>query len=120
MAMAVVVILGARRQTEVHQMGDGSLALAAAGGTHGDLCHSSSQRHGRSDEKWQTTYGFRNGILIRKTRAFGTLVLLLRGLVVPWRGVSSRCRSRSKAARTSGATLAVAVASSRRAGLCLR
>lgn len=36
--MTVIVALRARREAEVHQMGDGSLALAAAGGTHGDLC----------------------------------------------------------------------------------
>lgn len=37
-AVTVKMVLGARGQTEVHQMGDGSLALAATGGTHGDLC----------------------------------------------------------------------------------
>ena len=32
-----VVILGARRKTEVHQVGDGGLPLAAVKRTHGEL-----------------------------------------------------------------------------------
>lgn len=63
--MTMIVALRAREQTEVHQMSDGSLALAAVGGTHGDLCRNSSQRSDSNDQKRPRAYRFRNSILIR-------------------------------------------------------
>lgn len=63
--MTMIVALRARGQTEVHQMRDGSLALAAVGGTHGELCRKSSQRSDPNDQKRPIAYRFRNSILIR-------------------------------------------------------
>ena len=64
--MAAVVILWARWQVEAHEMGDGRLALPAIEGTHGERLH--------------------NGILIRLTETFRSLVLLLALLIVAGRG----------------------------------
>ena len=61
-----LVVGGPWRQTEVHEMGNGRLALPVVEWTHGE--------------------GLDNGILVGIPEAFGALVLLLLLLSIPRRG----------------------------------
>jgi hypothetical protein len=74
-----VVVLRARREAEVHQVGDGRLALAVVEGTHGELVWLVS---GAPKASWCVAYRLGNGILIRLAKSFGALVLLAALLVV--------------------------------------
>ena len=108
------VVLRARRQAEVHEVGDGCLALPAGEGTHGEL------RSCQSSSVWgvRRTHRLGNGILIRLGEALRALVLLLLLLAVAWRGRGSGRRPRSEAAAPAS-PLAVTVPSRDRAR-CLR
>lgn len=77
-----MVILRAGRKGEVHEVGNGRLALSAVEGTHGELIAVLARSH----TKQQTcTDRICNSILIHLPEAFRAFVLLL-GLLVVARG----------------------------------